>query len=132
MPSFRGYSASIVNNPVTEEITWRKPVNISNLASSNTGPGPSGPSGSAGNRQMGLESNKIKSIETKDEQGNFHVKHVSGDLSKKIKSLREAKGWTQKELANKAQVPLGIVRDYERGVAISNGNYTSKLFRVLN
>lgn len=58
-------------------------------------------------------------------------KKVSHKLKMQIQHARQAKKLTQKELANKCNIPLNIVRDYENGKAIPNAQHLNKMRRVL-
>lgn len=129
MPSFRGPSGDHINKQVTEDIILysKNPIVKRETLPSGT----SNEQKIATNRQTTTPSNRIAKIERNDENGNFHVKRVSIDLAKQIQQSRQNKGWSQKDLASRAQIPIDIVRNYERGTAITNGNYTSKLRRIL-
>jgi putative transcription factor len=114
MPSYRGYSADAVNNQCLESTTYRRQ---SPLAIPTT--------------QPPKQATHASRVEKKDNQGDFSVRHVTVELARKIQAARQARGWTQKDLARHAQVPLDIVRNYENASAVVNGNYTSKLRRIL-
>jgi len=57
---------------------------------------------------------------------------VSRTLSQQILQARQAKGWTQKELAQKIAEKPDIIRDYESGKAIPNQKIINKLQRALS
>jgi putative transcription factor len=58
-------------------------------------------------------------------------KKVSSKLKTQIINARVKKGWSRKELANKCNLSLGTVREYESGKAIPNHQILNKLRRVL-
>jgi putative transcription factor len=61
----------------------------------------------------------------------LHHVTVSLDVSKIIQQARQAKGFTQKELATKINEKPQVVNDYESGKAIPNQQVMSKLERTL-
>ncbi|KAH3705663.1 endothelial differentiation-related factor 1-like [Dreissena polymorpha] len=61
----------------------------------------------------------------------LHHEHVPLDLAKLIQQARQAKGWTQKELATKICEKPQVVNEYEAGKAIPNQQIISKLERNL-
>ena len=58
-------------------------------------------------------------------------KKVSRDLSQKIIKARVEKKWKQKDLANKLNLSVSIVNDYECGKAIVDNKILCKIERVL-
>lgn len=61
------------------------------------------------------------------------VKHhqVHHNVAIAIQQARQAKGWTQKELAQRIAEKPQVVNDYEAGRAIPNGSIFAKLEREL-
>lgn len=59
------------------------------------------------------------------------VDHVEHDLKMAIQQGRNAKGWTQVELAQRLCVKPDIVKSYENGTAIPDNAFVSKMERVL-
>jgi len=59
------------------------------------------------------------------------VEHVSHSLSVQIQQARAAKKMTQKELAQKINEKIDVVRDYENGKAIPNGAVLNKMNKAL-
>jgi ribosome-binding protein aMBF1 (putative translation factor) len=59
------------------------------------------------------------------------LKTVRQDLTKRIQQERTALGWTQKDLATKAQVQLAVVNEYESGKAINNQAEIQKILKAL-
>jgi putative transcription factor len=60
-----------------------------------------------------------------------HIERVSRSLSLQIQQARNAMKLTQKELAQRAQIPEAEVKSYENGTAIPNGQILQKINRVL-
>jgi len=56
---------------------------------------------------------------------------VELDLRLRIQKARQAKGWTQKELAQRINEKATVVADYEAGKAIPNSQIISKMERAL-
>jgi len=61
----------------------------------------------------------------------FKLKKVNKDFSSQIKTHRNSKGLTQKELAQKINVKQNVINDYESGKAIPNPSIINKLKRIL-
>ncbi|XP_060593804.1 endothelial differentiation-related factor 1-like [Ruditapes philippinarum] len=61
----------------------------------------------------------------------LHHEHVALDVCKLIQQSRQAKGWTQKELATKINEKPQVINEYESGKAIPNNIIMSKLERNL-
>tara|TARA_Y200000002_G_scaffold361023_1_gene346764 strand:+ start:312 stop:653 length:342 start_codon:yes stop_codon:yes gene_type:complete len=62
----------------------------------------------------------------------FHVNRVTKKMGKQISSARLTTKLSQKELANKINIPLKTLQEYENGKATVNGNIINKINRVLN
>lgn len=81
--------------------------------------------GGGGNRDV---SNHLRKLD----EDEIHVpKKVSTDLKMAIQKGRQSKGFSQKELAQKLNVPVSTIQQYESGKAIPNGNLISRMGRVL-
>jgi len=52
---------------------------------------------------------------------------VDRELAQTIQKFRVAKGLTQKQLAQAISLPVQIISDYERGTAVKNGAYVSRI-----
>lgn len=61
----------------------------------------------------------------------LHHDHIGLDVSKLIQQARQAKGWTQKELATKINEKQQVINEYESAKAIPNNQVMSKLERTL-
>ena len=62
----------------------------------------------------------------------FKTKKVNSNLSTEIRTRRNLKGMTQKELAQKINVKPAIINDYESGKAVPDPKIINKLKRILN
>ena len=58
-------------------------------------------------------------------------KQLSRNVSLRIQQARQAKGWTQKELATKISEKPQVVNDYEAGRGIPNPAILAKMERAL-
>lgn len=67
-----------------------------------------------------------------EETETFHHKRVSKDLSRKIQHYRTSNHLTQRELAQKLNLPVDVVQDYEKGSAIPDTLTTNKFNKLLN
>ena len=56
---------------------------------------------------------------------------VSTELKKAIMQARNAKGLTQKQLANQLQIQPQVINEYESGKAIPNNQVIAKIERAL-
>ncbi|XP_005103567.1 endothelial differentiation-related factor 1 [Aplysia californica] len=80
------------------------------------------------NKQLSANKNTAK-LDRETEE--LHHEHVTLDVSKLIQQGRQARGWTQKELATKINEKQQVINDYEAGKAIPNQQILSKLERNL-
>lgn len=81
-----------------------------------------------GNKQHSSSKNTAK-LDRETEE--LHHDTVSLDVAKLIMQGRQAKGWTQKELATKINEKQQIINEYESGKAIPNQQIMNKLERQL-
>jgi len=65
------------------------------------------------------------------DEGDYSIKTVPADQAKRIIQLRNAKGWTQKELAQQIQETASVVQQYEQGKAIPNQKVLTKMEKAL-
>uniref|UniRef100_T1J792 HTH cro/C1-type domain-containing protein n=1 Tax=Strigamia maritima TaxID=126957 RepID=T1J792_STRMM len=61
----------------------------------------------------------------------LHHDKVTLEVGKMIQQARQAKGWTQKDLATRVNEKPQVINDYEAGRAIPNQQILSKLERTL-
>merc|ERR550519_2550819 len=80
------------------------------------------------NKQFSANKNTAK-LDRETEE--LHHEVVTMDVSKLIQQARNAKGWSQKELATKINEKPQIINDYEAAKAIPNQQILSKLERNL-
>jgi putative transcription factor len=67
-----------------------------------------------------------------DEEGNPIKKTLPKDFGQKMQQARAAKGWSQKELAQKLNIKTSTVQQYEQGkVENPNRAFARKIERVL-
>lgn len=62
----------------------------------------------------------------------FKTKKVNLNLSTEIRTRRNLKGMTQKELAQKINVKPAIINDYESGKAVPDSKIINKIKKILN
>jgi len=74
---------------------------------------------------------KLKSIEKKADNDELKHKKIDNELRMKIIQGRNAKNFTQKQLANSINLPLQVVSDIESGKAIYNHQHINKIKRYL-
>jgi ribosome-binding protein aMBF1 (putative translation factor) len=70
-------------------------------------------------------------VERMADEGTFKHKTVSTELKLKIQQGRQAKKWTQKDLARQTNLPLSSIQSYENGSAIPNGKELNLISRAL-
>mmetsp|Transcript_19348 Transcript_19348/g.74299 ORF Transcript_19348/g.74299 Transcript_19348/m.74299 type:complete len:126 (-) Transcript_19348:263-640(-) len=66
-----------------------------------------------------------------DDEGPPKVETVKVTLSRRIQQARQAKGWTQKQLAQAINEKPTVVNDYESGRAVPNNQILGKMERAL-
>ena len=80
----------------------------------------------------------VKDVEKKDEQGDAPrvngqlVRRITKPVSDRISAGRHLKGLKQDELARACQMPLALLRDYEKGTGIVNEVYIQRLSDALD
>jgi len=84
--------------------------------------------GGGGNKQFSANKNTAK-LDRETEE--LHHKTVDHAVSVLIQQGRQAKGWTQKELATKMNEKPQTINDYEAGKAIPNQQVLGKLERCI-
>lgn len=73
--------------------------------------------------------NHLSKLEKETED--FHVKKVSLSVAREISGKRVAKGWSQKELAQRCNFPAKEIHDVENGTALYDGSKIDKIKRIL-
>ena len=74
---------------------------------------------------------KHRSIEKKAENDELKHKQITVEMRKTIQQARAAKGFTQKELAQKCGFTTKILNEIESGKAIYNANHLNKIKKQL-
>lgn len=83
--------------------------------------------------QLNSQSTSVnaRKIEQNAEEGIYQHKKVSYDLKMQIQKARQAKNMTQKQVAEKCQLPVQVIKNYEAGIGIPNSEYLTLIGRVL-
>jgi len=82
----------------------------------------------------GKESNyqsKINKLEKQIEDGNLSHKKMDVTYGKDLQKKRLAKGFTQKDLAQKINVQVKMINEIESGKAKHNGQLMNKINRIM-
>lgn len=82
------------------------------------------------NKQNKNPTNAAK-IEQKMEEGTFTLPKVTHNLQQQIQQARQAKNWTQKELAQKCNLTESVIKTYESGKAIPSQSDIDKMSKAL-
>ena len=77
------------------------------------------------------QNQKIMKIEKSVEEDNLKHKKITPELKQKIIQGRCAQKLTQKELAQKCNLPLQVINEIETGKAIYNFQHINKIKRIL-
>ncbi|KAI1706293.1 multiprotein bridging factor 1 domain-containing protein [Ditylenchus destructor] len=80
------------------------------------------------NRQHKVDKNTAKLDEETEE---LHHERVTLSLGHVLQQARQAKEWSQKDLATKINEKVEVVREYENGKAVPNQTIMSKMERCL-
>ena len=75
---------------------------------------------------------KENKMEKKIEEGNLKHDKTPSELGKIIQSRRLSQNMTQKDLAQKLNIPVKMINEIESGKAIHNPQVISKIKRILN
>ncbi|XP_076067530.1 multiprotein bridging factor 1 [Oratosquilla oratoria] len=84
--------------------------------------------GAASNKQHQTTLNTAK-LDRETEE----LKHekITQDVGKLIQQGRQAKGWTQKDLATRINEKPQVIQEYEQGKAVPNQNVLGKIERAI-
>lgn len=74
---------------------------------------------------------KVKERNINDDDDIPKVITINTDLSTKIRKLRVEKGLSQKDLAQKINEKIDVIKNIEAGTAIYNSHILSKIRRIL-
>lgn len=83
-------------------------------------------------RKNSQKDSQIKNIQLDNATEAGKHKTICKEYSQKIIQARVAKKWKQKDLANKINVNVSIINDYECGRAIVNNSILGKIEKQLN
>lgn len=83
------------------------------------------------NKQKSTDYDIRKLDQDDGEEAGYEVKRVGISMGKKIQQGRQAKGWTQKQLAEQIQEQQSVVQTYENGKAVPNQKVISKMEKAL-
>ena len=72
-----------------------------------------------------------KKLEKKIEEGKMEHKKITNELRIKIQQARCSKGFTQKDLASRVNLPVQTINEIESGKAIYNASHINKIKRLL-
>lgn len=75
--------------------------------------------------------NQTNSYKFDEDDGNYKHKEVDKKLSTIIQKARVNKNFTQKQLAQKMNIQIGQLNDYESGKKNPDNNILAKLERIL-
>ena len=78
-------------------------------------------------KKSGKVKSKEQKIDQKIEEGNFSHKKMDISYGRNIQKLRSAKGWSQKDLAQKLSISNKEIIEIENGTAKHNGRLMSRL-----
>lgn len=93
--------------------------------------GGSGPNGSQQRKKVDSQAKKFAMIENDSEHFGDHRQKVGVDFANKMRTLRNNKEWTQKDLAIRCGVKVDVIKDYESGNAEPNPKLIKKFEQVL-
>ena len=78
-----------------------------------------------------VDQNIARARKAETETEDFTIKTVSKSAATEIIELRTKKGWTQKQLAQAINERPDVVKSWENGTAIPNGQLLVKMRRAL-
>jgi len=81
----------------------------------------------AGKNSQSRQSINMRKIDNEE----IKLPTVPHEMKLAIQAARNAKKWTQEELAKNSQLPKEIIRDYENGKAVVKQDELSKINRAL-
>uniref|UniRef100_A0A0A9WYM8 Multiprotein-bridging factor 1c n=2 Tax=Lygus hesperus TaxID=30085 RepID=A0A0A9WYM8_LYGHE len=74
---------------------------------------------------------KMNRVEAQVEAGSFELDNLGVNFKLALLKARTAKNWSQKELAEKINVKVAVITEYEQGKGTPDPAIISKLNRVL-
>lgn len=85
----------------------------------------------ATNKNRSYFARRLQKIEEQAEDGNYKTETLDIDTKKAIMKARQAKGWSQKDLAVRCNMNQNTIRDYENGKLTPPGDHLNKISRIL-
>lgn len=82
------------------------------------------------NKTKEFVKSKDHKLEEQIEEGKLSHKKMDSNYGKELQKKRLSKGMTQKDLANKINVPFKMINEIESGKAKHNGPVMNKLNRI--
>ena len=79
----------------------------------------------------GIDAQGRKLIEIENDSEHYDVVRTDLSIANRMRTLRAAKEWSQKDLAHAASVKIDVVRDYESNKAIPDPKTIKKLEQAL-
>jgi len=83
-----------------------------------------------GSKKKEFVKSKENKFEEQIEEGKLSHKKMDANYGKEIQKKRLSRGMTQKDLANKINIPFKVVNEIESGKAKHNGPIMNKLNRL--
>lgn len=71
------------------------------------------------------------SIERKFDDDSFKLEKVSHNLQLSIQTARNAKNWTQQQLATECSLPISVIKSYENGSAVPDSKHLEIMSKKL-
>jgi ribosome-binding protein aMBF1 (putative translation factor) len=93
--------------------------------------GKGGPAAKGGASKQTAAGVSIRQLEDEDSDAPMKLQTVSMDLRLALAQARAAKGLSQKDFAQKLNIPATVIQDYESGKAIPNNGLIAKMERAL-
>ena len=90
-----------------------------------------GPNGKPIKKRVDSAAKKFAELENDSEHFGDSRPKVTIEMANRMKTLRAAKEWTQKDLALRAGVKIDVVKSFENGTAEPNGKLIKKFETVL-
>ena len=83
-------------------------------------------------KQQSQSNNFEKKMEKNIENGNMRTEKIDKDKSLSIQQKRQSKGLTQKDLANKLNIPVKTINEIESGKGNKNTQIINRINKYLN
>lgn len=130
-PNVQDWHPVVLSTPSREGNKKRKPMSQADLPFRPSGFGRSPDARSGSLRSSAPDQATARAHRAEAETENFAIKTVSKTAASEIRELRTKKGWTQKQLAQAINERPDVVKAWENGTAIPNGQLLVKMRRAL-